>query len=199
VSTPSEHDVERFTALFDTYRPRVLAYARRHVGMDEVEDVVSETFLIAWRGLRDLPDEPLPWLLVVARNLVANHRRKLVRHERLAVELAALRRVLPPGPPVDEGIVARGDLLRALASLSNLEREALLLTGWDGLNDVQAARVCGCSARAFRVRLHRARKRLERAMATSSDDERAPVLGARGAAERSTQLSTLEHLVKETS
>lgn len=171
VSTPPEQDVERFTSLFDAHRSRVLAYVRRRVDRDAVDDVVSEIFLIAWRGLRDVPGEALPWLLVVARNVVANHLRKLARHERLAVELAALQRVLPTGPPADEGMVARADLLHALASLSGLEREALLLTGWDGLSDVQAARVCGCSPRTFRVRLHRARKRLERAAETPPDDD----------------------------
>lgn len=173
VSTPSEQDVARFTALFDTFRPRVLAYARRHVGRDATEDIVSETFLVAWRRLGTVPEEPLPWLLAVTRNVIANHRRKLARHDRLAVELAALDRMLPDGPSSDEGMVTRADLFAALSSLSALEREALLLTGWDGLSDAQAARVCGCSARTFRVRLHRARKRLERA--TKSQHEEEPV------------------------
>ena len=34
------------------------------------EDVASETFLIAWRRLADVPEQPLPWLLGVARNLL---------------------------------------------------------------------------------------------------------------------------------
>ncbi|MGH8961773.1 MAG: RNA polymerase sigma factor [Acidimicrobiales bacterium] len=197
MSTPSGQDVERFTTLFDSCRPRVVAYARRHVERDAVEDVVAETFLIAWRRLADVPGDPLPWLLVVARNVIANHHRALARRDRLAVEVAALQRVLPAGPPAAEDMVARSDLLNALASLSGLEREALLLTGWDGLSDVQAARVCGCSPRTFRVRLHRARKRLEREVASLSDDGVPDHIVT--ASEHGTQPSMLDQLLKETS
>jgi RNA polymerase sigma-70 factor (ECF subfamily) len=37
---------------------------------------------------------------------------------------------------------------------------------WDGLSHTDAARVVGCSTRAFTVRLSRARARFERALAT---------------------------------
>jgi DNA-directed RNA polymerase specialized sigma24 family protein len=40
------------------------------------------------------------------------------------------------------------------------KREAILLIAWEGLEPTAAARVVGCSAAAFRVRLHRARRRL---------------------------------------
>jgi RNA polymerase sigma-70 factor (ECF subfamily) len=54
----------------------------------------------------------------------------------------------PPGP-----------VLRALAALSERDREVLLLIAWDGLAHDEAAAVCGCSRPALRVRLHRARRR----------------------------------------
>jgi RNA polymerase sigma-70 factor (ECF subfamily) len=44
--------------------------------------------------------------------------------------------------------------------LSEPEREVLRLIAWDGLSTGDAARVYGCSAGAFRVRLHRARRKL---------------------------------------
>ena len=54
-------------------------------------------------------------------------------------------------------------MLTALAELSELEREAVLLVAWDGLANRDAAAVAGCSLRAFEVRLSRARARLDRA------------------------------------
>jgi len=61
---------ERFADLWATYGPRVLAYALRHVDPDSAQDALSETFLVAWRRLSDVPANPLPWLLVVARNTI---------------------------------------------------------------------------------------------------------------------------------
>lgn len=47
----------------------------------------------------------------------------------------------------------------ALKSLSREDREALLLVAWEELTPSQAAGSLGISATAFRVRLHRARRR----------------------------------------
>ena len=55
-------------------------------------------------------------------------------------------------------------------SLSPGERETLLLIAWDGLSTARAAAVAGCSPRTFAVRLHRARQRLDRAIATANGD-----------------------------
>ncbi|MGI8572011.1 MAG: RNA polymerase sigma factor [Solirubrobacteraceae bacterium] len=52
------------------------------------------------------------------------------------------------------------ELAAALASLSEREREALLLTAWDGLDPNRAALAAGCTPATFRVRVHRARKRV---------------------------------------
>jgi RNA polymerase sigma-70 factor, ECF subfamily len=51
-------------------------------------------------------------------------------------------------------------VLEALAALSEAEREVLMLAAWEELSSSEAARVLGCSATAYRIRLHRARKRL---------------------------------------
>ena len=67
-------------------------------------------------------------------------------------------------PGADHDVVERDSLLRALAGLSDLEREALLLVAWDGLCARDAATVAGCTVRAFEVRLSRARARLTRAV-----------------------------------
>jgi RNA polymerase sigma-70 factor (ECF subfamily) len=56
-------------------------------------------------------------------------------------------------------------LLEALAGLSEREREVLMLTAWEELSSNEAARVLGCSATAYRIRLHRARNRLRERLA----------------------------------
>jgi len=173
---PSEDDRTghpRFAALWEQYAARVQAYATRHVDADTAQDVVAETFLVAWRRLADVPGDPLPWLLVVARNTIANQRRSLYRRGVLNAELNRVAHLVRDGDGPDVDVSERDSLLRALARLTPREREALLLTGWDGLAPDDAAVVAGCSPSTFRKRLSRARQRL-----TASDPppDRAPAL-----------------------
>jgi len=151
---------QRFVALWREFSPRVMAYALRHLDSDTAQDVVSETFLVAWRRLAAVPDDPLPWLLVVARNTIANLRRSGHRQARLAAELERWRQVAEPAEAADVLATERAAVLAGLAALTPKEREALLLVAWDGLRPEQAAKVAGCSLPAFHVRLFRARRRL---------------------------------------
>ena len=153
-------DVVRFHRLWGEHAASVLAYSRRLVDRDMAEEVVSETFLVAWRRLQDVPDPALPWLLGVARNTAANIRRASGRQDAVQSELVRLQHVIDFVPAVDVGVTERAELREALARLTPSEREALLLTSWDGLSARQAARVAGCSPSAMYVRLHRARRRL---------------------------------------
>ncbi|WP_232666628.1 RNA polymerase sigma factor [Pseudonocardia sp. TRM90224] len=156
---------ERFTQLYRDHYDRVLAYALRRAPAEVASEAVDETFLIAWRTFPDLPDDPLPWLLVVARNAINQQYRRGKR--RADVILLELDRIGTPHAAADlsESVAERAAVLQALASLSDLDREALMLSLWDGLAASDAARVAGCSTTAFAVRLHRARRRLRAALA----------------------------------
>lgn len=154
-------DVDRFSAMWGSYAHRILAYATRHVGAETAQEVVAETFLVAWRRLQDVPGDPLPWLIVVARNTIAGGRRSQHRARTLQAELARLERAAAPVAAGPEPVVVdREVMLRGLAGLTDVEREALLLIAWDGLTAAQAAAAAGCSTATFHVRLHRARRRL---------------------------------------
>src|SRR5256885_14132730 len=71
--------MQRFEQIYAEQHDAVRAYVRRRVAEDAVDDVVSETFLVCWRKLDRVPDDPLAWLYAVARKTIANHRRKLAR------------------------------------------------------------------------------------------------------------------------
>jgi RNA polymerase sigma factor (sigma-70 family) len=154
-------DAVRFTALWEEHADRVLAYARRHVPPEDAQEIVAETFLVAWRRLADVPGTALPWLLVVARNTISNHRRSGYRHALIDGELARLEVVAASTVAAEVTASERAAALTRLAALSVPEREALLLVAWDGLTPSQAAQVAGCSVSAFHVRLFRARRRLK--------------------------------------
>jgi RNA polymerase sigma-70 factor, ECF subfamily len=149
----------RFEQLFRDNHAAVRAYAFRRAAPDAAQDVVAETFLVAWRRLDEVPADALPWLYGVARRVLANQRRSARRS-------AALERQLTPSSVPDwrddpADIVGEAELMRAaLGRLSERDREALMLVAWEGLETARAARAAGCSRPTFAVRLHRARARL---------------------------------------
>ncbi len=158
---------EAFEKLFATHYRAVRGYVLRRNPSSAIEDVLAETFLVAWRRLDSVPDDPLPWLLGVARRVLANQRRAGRRREALTDRLQSVILSSTSGwePPAHMS----SELALALASLSEREREALLLVAWEGLAPRQAARAAGCTAAAFRVRLHRARRRVAARLADSTE------------------------------
>lgn len=156
----------RFEALFAATQRPVRAYALRRADPEVAQDAVAEAFVVAWRRLEDVPDPPLPWLLGVTRRTLANARRTESRAGALA-ERAAFSEVVVAAPDPADAIGDAAVVRSALGELSEGDREALMLIGWDALEPAAAARVLGCSKAAFAMRLHRARRRfavaLERA------------------------------------
>lgn len=124
--------VSTFDALFSAYHSDVLAYIIRRAPPASAEDVLAETFLVAWRRADRVPKDPLPWLLGVARRILANQRRGELRRGALMSRL----RSAGSGPiaPWDPPSTLSAELAATLVSLSGREREALLLTAWDGLD-----------------------------------------------------------------
>lgn len=160
--TPGERE-RRFEALYDEHYAAVRAYARRRSPADVAQDVVAETFLVAWRRLDDVPDNALPWLYGVARRNLANARRSAHRADALSERVASS--LGSPAPDDLAERVGEAELIRqALAALADNDREAITLIAWEGLDAADAARAAGCSRSAFAVRLHRARKRLAAAL-----------------------------------
>jgi RNA polymerase sigma-70 factor, ECF subfamily len=134
----------------------------RRAWPDAVDDVLADTFLIAWRRLESIPGDPLPWLFNTARNCLSNHRRGALRGAALLTRLAA--EPAPPAPDELDRAAKRDSILRALARLNDLERELVMLADWDGLTPTQIAEMLVISPVVSRARLHRARRKLRDAL-----------------------------------
>ena len=94
-----------FTRLWDAHYDDVLRYAARRIDHETARDIAAETFLVAWRRRGDIPpDRTFPWLLNVARNVLANEMRGRRRRTRL---WDRLRGDAPRAPAAD---VASGSL-----------------------------------------------------------------------------------------
>jgi RNA polymerase sigma-70 factor (ECF subfamily) len=151
----------RFESCFRDNYAAVLAFAvRRLPDRATAEDATAETFAVVWRRRDLIPDEPLPWLYGIVLRVVANQRRSGLRQRRLSDRLAHEGSSRAPAPEPGDMLNRRDAFADAFQRLSEHEREVLRLVAWDGLDTREAATVLGCSATAFRVRLHRARRRL---------------------------------------
>ena len=147
----------RFRPVF-AHLGAVTAYARRRGSLD-ADALAAEVMTIAWRRLADVPeDDPRPWLYATARNLLLAESRKAATEHRHRHELAEAQ-------PTPEFAAFDPQLAMALGELSPLDREALLLIAWEELTPKEAARALGIKPTAFRVRLLRARRRVEARLA----------------------------------
>jgi RNA polymerase sigma-70 factor (ECF subfamily) len=169
---------EQFEALYRAHAAAVRAYVARRARGDEVDDVVAEVFLVAWRRLDDIPVDGLPWLLGVGRRVLANRRRGQARQQALRAKLQTAGSAMA----ADEWPLAEPDdwVLRVLRQLPARDQEVLLLITWEGLEAARAARVLGVRTGTFQMRLHRARRRFARALADASGDSQRQAMSAEG-------------------
>ena len=151
-------DEERFTEIFRSFYAKVTAFAWRRIDRETAKDVVADTFLAAWRHLDRLPDDPLPWLYRAASFEIAQRHRQIDRDAERS-RRAGLEADLTE-PDVAQDVVRRKHWRSAFSHLDETDREILRLVAWEGLGPAAAAAVLGCSTVAFKVRLHRARRRL---------------------------------------
>ncbi|WP_066368453.1 RNA polymerase sigma factor [Herbidospora mongoliensis] len=175
IATAGDHDLiqrslaepECFAALFDRHAPHLHAYVARRLGPDVADDVVSDTFLDAFRR-RHVYDprhtDARPWLYGIASNLVGKHRRR---------ETARYRAYARTGPDetiaalVEEGVTTLAvnrPLLRALASLKPGDRDVLLLVAWAQFTYGEVALALSIPVGTVRSRLNRARAKVKTAL-----------------------------------
>ncbi|WP_262849915.1 RNA polymerase sigma factor [Mumia quercus] len=154
---------EHFRSLYADHYDQVVRFVRRRTDPATADDVVAETFLVAWRRLDDVPSragEVLPWLYGVARHCLLNATRGDTRQRALAVRVAS---VAPRHDPAHAASVEdRLDMVQAWQRLTPEEQEVLALSAWEDLTSPYAGKVLGISAAAYRVRLSRARRALAR-------------------------------------
>jgi RNA polymerase sigma factor (sigma-70 family) len=161
VSSQAERE-SRFRRVYAVNFEPLLAYAVRRVQQPEdAADVVAETFLVAWRRIREMPPEAEVrlWLYGVARRVLSNHHRGGERRERLGERLRQRIRAAVSVDP--DGVVPERLTIRAaLRMLGEADRELMMLTYWEGLEPREAAVVLQVSPATVRTRLSRARAKL---------------------------------------
>ncbi|GLY78518.1 RNA polymerase sigma factor [Actinoallomurus iriomotensis] len=165
----SVHEPELFTALYERHAPAIHRYVARRLGTDMADDLMAETFLIAFRQRESYDQsrpDARPWLYGIATNLVAQHAKAEARMWRTIARTGIDPAMDSPADRVVEQVSASGtrrSLAAALARLHPGQRDVLLLTAAGGLTSTEIATALGVSPGTVHSRLNRARKKMRAA------------------------------------
>jgi len=160
---------ECFGALFARHAPAISRYIARRLGPDAADDLVAETFLVAFRGRGRYDGEHAdarPWLYGIATRLIGRHRRDEVRFFRAIASTGVDPAAEPIADRVTDRIAAqaaRRELAAALAGLSQAQRDVLLLVA-SGLGYEETAAALGVPVGTVSSRLVRARRKVREAL-----------------------------------
>ena len=166
----SRHDPEHFTVLFRRHAPHIQHYVVRRIGPDAADDIVAETFMLAFRQRHSYDQtraDARPWLYGIATNLIGRHRRAETRLYRALARTGADPVMEPFTDRVDDRVSASAAgrrLAAGLARLSEELRDTLLLVVWGDLSYEEAATALGVPVGTVRSRVSRARSRLRRTL-----------------------------------
>jgi RNA polymerase sigma factor (sigma-70 family) len=154
-------DVGWFTAVVREHSTALVRYFARRGPRQDAEDLTAEVFVIAWRRRDDVPREAvLPWLYRTAGFTLANSRRK---HLDLPVDDVPESGAIRIGADPELSALFDAELRGALSSVSERDRQILLLHAWEGLDGAELAEVFGISRSGADAALSRARARLRKA------------------------------------
>lgn len=170
----SAHEPAVFALLFDRHAKVVYRYAAQRLGDSLAEDVMSETFLVAFERRSSFDPtvvDARPWLLGIATRLMRKHARvEATAWRGMAAELAAQVAsdfIEQAGSRIDAERLTRR-LAKALRRLSDTDRDTLLLYAWADLSYSAIATAMNVPVGTVRSRLSRARRQLRRAAGTST-------------------------------
>ncbi|GAA4190072.1 RNA polymerase sigma factor [Microbacterium oryzae] len=164
----SRESPRAFAELFERHSASVAAFIRRRVGADAVEDVLSETFLVAFRRRGDFDTawkSARPWLLGIASRVMKKHRADEVRQWQAASASAHREDFSYEGgidgatTRLDAAAAVRG-LAPRIAALSARDRETLLLYAWGNLTQEEVAVALGVPVGTVASRSNRVRRKL---------------------------------------
>jgi RNA polymerase sigma-70 factor (ECF subfamily) len=169
---PPLHDAVTFDRLYREHVDRIFRFAQRLCGQtDDAKDLVQDTFLNAYRGLKDFRGEAsfTTWLYTIAARACTRmrRRRKGEPERELSLEefiptsegefrLQIAAKGLSPQQALENKQLRRA-LQQAIGKLPKKYRLVLVLRDMEGLTAKEVGSIMGLNERAVKSRLHRAR------------------------------------------
>ena len=164
-------DLRAAERLYRRHQARVVNLARMMIGSQrDAEDICQETFVKALQGIDRFRGEAsfATWLCRIAVNQARSQLAS--RRSRLRMVAAATQDQTPPRQrPLAELRVA---LARAVAFLSEGQREVLICHDVLGMKHEEIAFVLSCAPGTSKAQLHRARARMRELLTEEQHDDR---------------------------
>ena len=151
-------------------------FIRRGVPAQDAADLVSETFLAAWKNSsgrhRIAPDMLRAWLFGIARKVLSQYRRSRIRRSALADRVRATlavdaSRASASSEALDADLAQH--VRELIQRLPATDQEIVRLVYWDGFSQEEVATILGKPATTVRTRLSRARAVLRDQLTESGD------------------------------
>jgi RNA polymerase sigma-70 factor (ECF subfamily) len=145
-------DGDAFGSLYASYTRMVHGILMARVPRDEVDDLVQDVFLAAFRKLHTLRDAKVfgPWLAMITRNRANDYHRHTPETAELSENLVA----------ADRTEMEAAAILALIHTLPDAYRETLVLRLVEGMTGPEIAARTGLTAASVRVNLHRGMKQL---------------------------------------
>lgn len=169
-----------FKTIYETFRPRILRYLTRLVGEADAEDLAQEVFVKVDRGLKAFRGESQvsTWVYRIATRTALDRLRGPHGRERLAkqrpaptVEEAAEGIwTEDQAAPAEQGLIRsqmNGCIRQIVDTLPANYRSAIVLSEMEGLKDGEIAEVLGIRLQTAKMRLHRGRLLLKKALSSA--------------------------------
>jgi RNA polymerase sigma-70 factor (ECF subfamily) len=156
---------QEFTELYNRLHPALFRYAKAQLHtVEHAQDVVAETFRIAWEKRHALTAEArsaAAYVMGICKKVVLRAHEERQRHPEDAYEDSRLHRLVTPGGDIAESVVDahRGQTIHEQLSQSDQLLVSLMTT--PHLEATQIAEILGLTRNAYAVRVHRVRQRIE--------------------------------------
>lgn len=174
-------DPAALSSLVERQGPRLYNFAARMCrNAEDAKDVTQETFLAATRSIKDFRGESRvsTWLFRIAANACRRMRRhgkfEPAHHLSLDELMPGTGDVTRPAEGPDRALLrsdVRTRLEDAIGALAPPYRAVLILRDLEGLTTAETAEALGITTITVKVRLHRARLALRRALAPAIDGD----------------------------
>jgi RNA polymerase sigma-70 factor, ECF subfamily len=171
VAAACSGDEDAFKALYESHREYIGRAVHAILGRNDLDDVIQDAFVFAWRGLKDFRGDSTfrTWVTSIARNRCsAGHGQSKMSCISSADLSADQERSYCTDHRSSEVMEARYELSRLMSSLPSQSRE-LLEMNLEGLSDKEIASAKALSLRAVRGRLQRARDEMREKVSGSAE------------------------------
>ncbi|WP_455473934.1 RNA polymerase sigma factor [Bartonella sp. B30(2025)] len=170
MKTGAQNFKQELLLILPSLRAFAVSLSKKH---DKAEDLVQDTIMKAWakQDSFEIGTNLKAWLFTILRNEFYSQLRKKGREVQDSDGVFTKNVAIHPA---QYGSLDLQDFKNALNTLSDDQREAIILIGASGFSYEDAAAICGCAVGTIKSRVSRARSRLQELLKVNGESDYGP-------------------------